>query len=85
MNKNEILKAAQTAHDDEGKRHTILQGQGLIFGLYSLGLVFLIAVRMVRNQPMNDLFLLILLGGFGIELSSAIKRRTLTAWFFVVI
>ncbi|WP_260267983.1 hypothetical protein [Pediococcus parvulus] len=34
MDKNKILKAAQLAKDDEGKRNTILKSQSIIFGFY---------------------------------------------------
>ncbi|MFT8458250.1 MAG: DUF6442 family protein [Liquorilactobacillus ghanensis] len=77
MNKNEILKAAQQANDDEGKRNTILTNQSIMFGFYSLGLLFILIIRLLRHESLNDVLFLVLLGGLGIEISQAINKRSI--------
>lgn len=77
MNKNEILKAAQQANDDEGKRNTILTNQSIMFGFYSLGLLFILIIRLLRHESLNDVLFLALLGGLGIEISQVINKRSI--------
>ncbi|KRN06478.1 DUF6442 family protein [Liquorilactobacillus mali] len=79
MNKNKILEAAQQANDDEGKRYTILASQNIIFGFYSLGLLFILTIRLLRHESLNDVLFLFLLGGLGIEISQAINKRSVVS------
>lgn len=88
MDKNKILKAAQLAKDDEGKRNTILKSQSIIFGFYSLGLLFMLIIRLLRHEPLSDVFFLILLGSLGVEIAQVIQKHSLasilTSFFLIV-
>lgn len=79
MDKNKILKTAQLAKDDEGKRNTILKSQSIIFGFYSLGLLFMLIIRLLRHESLNDVLFLVLLGGLGVEIAQVIRRNSLAA------
>lgn len=85
MNKKKILEAAQREHDDEGMRSLIKNSQSLMFFMYSLAIVFLFIVRLIRKESLNDLLLLILSGGLGIEISQFLKRRSLITAFFILL
>ncbi|MFT8556424.1 DUF6442 family protein [Liquorilactobacillus hordei] len=77
MNKDKILRAAQLANDDEGKRNTILKDQSIIFGFCSLGLLFILIIQLLHHESLNTVFFLVLLGGLGIEISQVIKKRSI--------
>ncbi|MCT3212791.1 hypothetical protein EFO90_00025 [Lactiplantibacillus plantarum] len=79
MDKNKILKAAQLANYDEGKRNTILKSQSIIFGSYSLGLLFTLIVRLLRHESLNDVLFLVLLGSLGVEIAQVIKKHSLAS------
>ena len=70
MNKNEILKAAQQSKDDKGKWNPILTNQSIMSGFYSLGLLFILIIRLL-------LIFLVLLGGLGIEILEVINKRSI--------
>lgn len=79
MDKNKILKAAQLAKDDEGKRNTILKSQSITFGFYSLGLLFMLIIRLLRHESLNDVLFWVLLGGLGVEIAQVIRKHSLAA------
>ncbi|MCP0885742.1 hypothetical protein LB941_00155 [Ligilactobacillus sp. WILCCON 0076] len=70
MNKNEILKAAQQSKDDKGKWNHILTNQSIMSGFYSLGLLFILIIRLL-------LIFLVLLDGLGIEILEVINKRSI--------
>ena len=68
MNKDEILKAAQKAHVDEGQRSDGLKRHSYSFLLLTAGLLFLLIVRATRNEPNSDLMLLAALAALGAQI-----------------
>lgn len=68
MNKEEILKAAQKAHVDEGKRNDTLKSRNYSLLLLTAGLLFLLIVRATRSEPNSDLMLLAALAALGAQI-----------------
>ncbi|KAF1294195.1 DUF6442 family protein [Candidatus Enterococcus leclercqii] len=85
MKKSQILAAAQKAQDDEGRRTFIKNSQSLVFAMYSLGIIFLLVIKLARQQSINELLLLILLGGLGIEIEGFLKKHSLINALFAAL